>query len=205
MRTDIKLGMLSLPLLLAACSRSEDGIAGTSAKAATTTPSYAELTPAPQSAQRMRFVSDIERAKPRSGGTPLRTVATHSMVMPEAIPAHDPYSALAVKPPTVLASDARAEDATLVVAMKAPAEAPSSASARPDLQQMAMIDHAGEMPRDPVSLTPPFSVVIRGGRTGNEKCDPRTDTHTTPQEIGRPNLAMPLVPQGRAFGGGFRR
>jgi hypothetical protein len=145
----------------------------------------------------MRFVSPIEQGRAQAGEhiahaavahrtTPPRTDAIASLATRELGLAHTQLAA--AQEPAVNVSLAR-EPARMAMPMAAMPAGDSE-----------MLDHTGGLEEH----GPSVHVVIRGGNPGDKKCDPRTDTHTTAREIGRPDFAMPQ-PTGRSVFGGRQR
>ena len=223
MRTDVKVATLSLGVLLGACGTRQEESTGLSEDLkkdlAVASAPATELATAPTSYQRMRFVSDVERAR---ANTPAKVrVATKRRTppvrRPEAVakPAPD-----VVEEPTVKANEE--------VAM---APAPEPVQAAPVSEPVVIAQQPSEPAPVPVA-TPGNgrvgdgigdgelgerrrgrgigglggilggmigAVVIRGGHGGVDKCDPRTDgRRNRPPMIDRPDFGLPL-PTGQTF------
>ena len=159
MRHAGSLAALSLAVLASACGSADEPV-----KTANPDAHTAALAPAPQTYQRMRFVSPVEQsAAPRAElASTVRHAAHHAKAAAEPKEvASDPLAALAsnVAVASVTASAAPGETGIVVALVSAPVPAgepaPWSAEA--------------------LSERRPGAVVVRGGAVGPEKCDPLSD------------------------------
>lgn len=210
MRSGYAVAALSLFAFAGACSKREAPTAGladdlTKDLAAASAPGLAT---APQSYKRMRFVSDIEQSR-----------ATQRAPRPKA--AHDHRMAASKTPSSQTTSDVAAEavesmapaSPAAVATTEAPIPEPSVVvAALPAPEQRGghgpssdgeVLDHGGSGGIGAILGGIIGTAVIRGGRAGVDKCDPRTDGRMRPQ--GRPDFSMPS-PIGRPiFGSAGRR
>lgn len=180
---------LSVLVLANACSKPEQPVAATASSHASA------LTPAPQTYQRMRFVSPVEQS--RAGTQVALTKTAHVMHASPAV-AHvaaavakpDPLAALESSRPTpmVTSSQAAAEPG-IVVAMK-PAPEPTGTPA--PWTSEALIDRR------------PGAVVIRGGAVEPEKCDPLSDMRARRANAERGNTMRAPAVAGTVFSRGGR-
>jgi hypothetical protein len=165
---------------LVACSQEKPVVVKTASQAP-------DLSPAPSSYTRMRFVSPVEQGK----------AATAVKAMPRRQEKPSPLASLSSAPVhTVATQMASAPQAESSVAVAAPTIAEPPHMAMPAMEDGGVLDHSGDTGRGILT-----NVVIRGGNGGSGKCDPRTDTHTTPKEIGRPDFSMPVYTGRSVFGG----
>ena len=197
MRTALRLVAVSSVVVAGACSGKGDSQAARldvkkpAVAVAPTSPG--DLSTAPQAYTRMRFVSPIEQSR---SAAPARGTVRAVVAVNKPHAAHAPIVSLAsmdLKPVSTSSS---------MSSMQAPMQVAAHLAAEP--APMAMPAMSMDLANAPEAEHQVGHAVIRGGRAGTDKCDPRTDTHTTPQEMGRPDFAMPL-PTGRANFGGVRR
>lgn len=181
--------VLSAALVLSACSSKEERTTASS-----TTP-VAELTPAPQLYQRMRFVSPAEQtvSVPLTSRTKVnradRVTAIHQHDdSPAAAVQAAPIAALAEFSSPVLTATTVdvAPAAVVLVAQPAP---PTSSEEAP-------------WASEPMTMRRP-AVVIRGGQVAQGKCDPRTDAAARGELANRPSFRMPAT-SGSVFSRGGR-
>jgi hypothetical protein len=199
--------ILSLALLLGACSTRSDQPAALSddlkQDLAAASASGGDLAAAPQSYQRMRFVSSVERSR---AGTPSKRIATahhrakaaptrrpSPEVASEAAP--DPMDAMVAEAPTPVSTPEAATVEPTVVAHQPtiePASAPSTAPAGSGGEVGGgSRGHGGGWGGILGGLI--GGVVIRGGIGSVDKCDPRTDGRARPPiTIERPDYGVPL-------------
>jgi hypothetical protein len=191
MRTEGKVAALSLALLVSACSKRPEPTASLPADLqkdlAAASASANQLATAPQSYQRMRFVSDIERSH-----------ASVRVESPKVAKRHEHMTAsqhASANPIVSMASHS-------LEAVSTPAETPAPeptivVAARPAPEPMVM--QAGG-PSDVIDEGRGIGsvlggimsgVVIRGGHAGPDKCDPRTDARARGTIGGRPDFSMP--------------
>ena len=209
MRTNGNVAALSLAFLIGACgTRQEERAAlpdDLARDLAIASASGIALGVAPQSYQRMRFVSDIEQS--RASVRARRPKVAHATIHP----------AVSHRPADDLATDV-APDPVVADVTESPAPEPVGITEAPLPEQSAV-----SIPRpssEPASgpaetVSEPGvgesgrggglggllggiigAVVIRGGHGGTDKCDPRTDGRARPTVTGRPDFGMPL-PIGR--------
>lgn len=157
------LAALSVVTLATACSsNSEEPVKASSADART-----AALAPAPQTYQRMRFVSPVEQ----SGATRVPLVSSTRHATQHAV-AHAPAAEPAATTPDPLASLAPAVTMASVTTSAAPSETGIVVALK------AAPQPAGEpapWSSEALSERRPHAVVMRGGAVGPEKCDALTD------------------------------
>lgn len=209
MRSDTKVAALSLSVLLGACGTTDRPAAArpddvTPAPATATAP---ELVTAPQAYERMRFVSDIEQSRAtqramKPGVAHQHHTASSVASVTSSEVATEAVATLASAPTPVLTAEApRSEPSVLVSARPAPEPQRSHGGPSADGD---VLDHAGSGGGLGGLLGGNGgTVVIRGGRAGMGKCDPRTDARN--RSSGKPDFIMPS-PVGRdIFGGANRR
>lgn len=214
MRAAYKVAALALPLVLGACSKHEEPTAGLAddLKRDLAAASAPGLATAPQSFQRMRFVSAIEQSRATERARKPKVAHQHHMAAAESpssevasTSATDAVESMVAAPAAVLTAEASVPEPSVVVAAR-PVPEPSHGgpSAEGDV-----LDHAGSGIGGMLGGIGGIlggiagTAVIRGGRAGVDKCDPRTDGRMRPQ--GRPDFSMPS-PIGRPiFGGAGRR
>jgi hypothetical protein len=211
MRTDLKVATLSLTFLLGACSRREETTATLSDDlkrdlAAASAPG--DLAGAPQSYQRMRFVSGIEQPKtsapvrkPKLSKTPRRPTVRHNpSAQPVANVADEPAVANAPAPEPAVSAPVSAPMPEPVVIAQRPSPDPVNVpvgtagdGGMGERRRNGGIGGLGGMLGGIIG-----AVVIRGGHGGVDKCDPRTDGRNRPPIFDRPDFGMPL-PTGQTF------
>ena len=206
MRMDLKAATLSLAVLLGACSRKEEPTATLSDDlkrdlAAASAPG--DLAGAPQSYQRMRFVSDLER--PRAAEPAKRPKVTRNPIRPTVrqAPKAETVADVATEKETV--AEAPAQPA-VSEPVSAPMPEPMVISQRPTPDPVYVPTRGspgdggmGERGRNGGVggiggiLGGIFTgVVIRGGHGGVDKCDPRTDGRGRGGVFERPQAGFPL-------------
>lgn len=197
MRTMLRVAVPSLVILLAACSDRHEQSA---TRLDVQKKPAVDLASAPKTYTRMRFVSPIEQSGTNEHARSARSdraTTVHAVAAVKTIDAvRDPIASLASRQllPVSTTGATSSPDVSMTLATHLTAEPPRMAMAS---GEAAMVDHAGEASH-PVAIG---TSVIRGGLMGGEKkCDPRTDTHTTPQELGRPDFAMPAATGRSVFG-----
>jgi hypothetical protein len=205
MRTESKIAALSLALLFVGCSKRPEPTASLPDDlkrdlAAAAIPT-SDLATAPTSYQRMRFVSDIERTRASVPAKRPKISQHHERMVAVRQPATqvDRIASMAsTTPAPVSTPEAPSEEPSIVVVGARPAPPPSSTQAsQPE-------EHGGGGGIGGL-LGGIFSgAVIRGGRAGPDKCDPRTDGRARGTIIDRPDFGLPL-PTGQVFGGSRRR
>jgi len=205
MRTVSKVAALSLALLFSACSKRPEPTASLPddlQKDLAAAASASQLATAPQSYQRMRFVSDIERARATTPASRPKVSRRHEHMTASNHASGDPIVSMASHTLETVATPAEAptpEPTIAVAAIPAPepmvmqSGGPSDAGAS---------DHGSGIGGVLGGIA---GAVIRGGRVGPDKCDPRTDGRARGTITGRPDFSMP-VPMGQPiFGRGGRR
>ena len=195
MRLNSTVATLSLGLLAAACSKPESPVA---AKEAARDASHeTALTRAPQSYQRMRFVSPAEQS---NGGQPMQPTkasshAAHQTPMKTTVavaatPTPSPLAELEapVPAPVVTVSNSTEGAPEIVVAAQ---PAPVESGPAPWEYENPMEHRRG-------------AVVIRGGNVGADKCDPLTDGRARRGSIsaGAGSMRMPAMSSGTFARGG---
>ena len=203
MRTMHRLATFAMLVALGACAGKSEKAAtasGNQSKAvASATKSNLEI--APQTYKRMRFVSDLEQTR---GAVPIKQASSSRLA---DRPARTPARAPALDPVVSVASRQVATVATVEVMAPQPAvvmaslPAPELARAPSAPSDGGGLDHAGESSDGGMFGGMSTHVVIRGGRAGDGKCDPRTDAKVAGILEGRPDSRMPLVPTRSVFGG----
>ena len=198
MRTDVKVAALSLAVVLGACDRRQEQATGLSEdlkRDLAVASAAGDLATAPRAYERARFVSDVEMARAKAPAP--RPVASKRRTAPVRRP--EPVSTPAaevVEEPTVASNEAPAlEPAPVAVATEtapepvvvivqqpttetAPAPIPVSTGRGDDGRS---VGEGGIGERRPGGGIEGVlggiigGVVLRGGRGGVDKCDPRTD------------------------------
>ncbi|MEO5816809.1 MAG: hypothetical protein ABIT20_16160 [Gemmatimonadaceae bacterium] len=149
--------------------------------------SASQLAAAPQSYQRMRFVSDIERSHMSAPAASPKVAKRHEHMTASQHASGDPMVSMASHSLEAVATPAEtpaAEPAIVVAARPAPESMVPQAGGPPDV-----IDEGrgiGSILGGIMS-----GVVIRGGHAGPDKCDPRTDARARGTIGGRPDFGMP--------------
>lgn len=208
MRTDWKVMALSLALLLGACGKRPEQTAtlpeDLTRDLAAASASGGELATAPQSFQRMRFVSSIEQSRtrtpakrPKISHHPTPPAASHHETDDEVTDvATDPVDEMApASPDPVSTSEASAPEPPTVIAQQPspePVSIPVGSTSGGSVGGSGHGDGIGEL------LGIIGAVVIRGGHVGRDKCVPRRDGGARPTVIDQPIFGMPL-PTGRTF------
>jgi hypothetical protein len=211
MRSGYAVAALSLFALAGACSKREEPIAGLpdDLKKDLASASVPGLATAPQRYQRMRFVSDIEQSRATQRAPRPKPAHDHHMAPSESPSAEtnadvaaEAVSAMATAAPSVVATtEAPIPEPTVVIAARPVPEPPHGHG--PSSTEGDILDHAGSGGIGSIIGGIIGTAVIRGGRAGVDKCDPRTDGRMRPQ--GRPDFSMPS-PIGRPiFGSPGRR
>ena len=170
---------LSLALVLCACDKPAEPSAPAK-----------DIVVAPQTYQRMRFVSDIEQSR---ASTPARRpkVARHAGRAVVAAP--DPMHAMMMHAPVAMVtSTSTTPEPSVVVAAHAAPEA-VTVPIGPTAEEGG--GGIGAMLGGLVG-----SAVIRGGRVGDGKCDPRTDARANGTIANRPDFSMPQPTGQPTFG-----
>jgi hypothetical protein len=210
MRMELKAATLTLAVLLGACSRREEPTATLSDDlkrdlAAASAPG--DLAVAPQSYQRMRFVSDAERT--RAAQPAKRPKVTRNPIRPTVRRAPKAETVADVSTAKEAVAEAPAQPAP-AEPVSAPLPEPMVIAQRPTPDPVYVPSRGspgdggmGERGRNGGIggiggiLGGIFTgVVIRGGHGGVDKCDPRTDGRGRGGVIDRPVFGMP-VPTGR--------
>jgi hypothetical protein len=208
MRTESKVAALSLALLFSACSKRPEPTASLpddlqkdlAAASASTSP----LATAPQSYERMRFVSDIERTRATTPASRPKVSRRHEQMTAANHASADPIVSLASQTLETVATPAEtpAPEPTVAVAarpapepMVMPSGGPSEAGVSPDNGRGIGGILGGIL----------AGVVIRGGHAGPDKCDPRTDGRARGTISSRPDFSMPLPTGQPIFGRAGRR
>jgi hypothetical protein len=214
MRTDWKVAVLSLALVLAACGRRQEQTPALSddlkKDLAAASVAGGDLAIAQQSYRRMRFVSDIEQSRasmpakrPKISHHPVQRTASHQPASEAATDlALDPVASMAAESPAPVSTPtAPAPEASIVIAQR-PSPEPASSPAGSSDGGVGARGHGGGLGGLLGGII--GAVVIRGGHGGIDKCDPRTDGRARPTIIDRPDFGMPL-PTGETFPGSRRR
>lgn len=231
MRTEWKVAALSLALLLGACGKRQEPTVSLSddlkRDLAAASPAGGDLTTAPQSYRRMRFVSDIEQSK--AAVPAKRPTLSHHHVKPTirrqpvseestTDVALDPVVRMASESPAPASTpEAPAPEPSIVIAHQPspePTSAPSGSTSGGRVGDgdyggvgdgghggVGGGDHGGGLGGLIGGII--GGVVIRGGHGGVDKCDPRTDGRARPT-IDVPIFIQPTFP-GRPFPGSRRR
>jgi len=210
MRMEYKAAALSLVVLASACSKRPEPTASLSddlkKDLATASAASSPLATAPQSYERMRFVSDIERTRATVRAPRPKVSKRHERMAPTQHGSGDPVVSLAsntIETVTTPSNSPSPEPTTTVAALPTPdplirpAGGPSDqgAGAAPDAGRGIGSVLGGIL----------SGVVIRGGHAGPDKCDPRTDGRARGAISDRPDFRMPVLGGQPIFGGGRRR
>jgi hypothetical protein len=214
MRANYKVASLTLALVLSACSRREEPTATLSddlkRDLAAASSASGDLATAPQSYQRMRFVSGVELTKsepahrPAVAKKPIRPTVRRSPKAEQPLPepAREPEAvAVAEKPAPVPAAEAPMPEPVVIAQRPTPDYTPSNIPASlpsdggiGDRRRGGGVGGLGGILGGIIG-----GVVIRGGHGGVDKCDPRTDGRGgRPPIFDQPNTGLPL-PTGRSF------
>jgi hypothetical protein len=206
MRMECKVATLLLALLFVACSKRPEPTASLpddlKKDLAAASASTSQLATAPQSYQRMRFVSDIERTHAAVPLSRPKVSRRHERMTASKHASGDPVVSMASHTLETVETPAAApaqEPAMVVAAQPAP---------EPMVMQSGGHSDAGvsDQGRGIGSILGGIlaGVVIRGGHAGPDKCDPRTDGRARGPISDRPDFGMPL-PTGQPIFGGARR
>jgi hypothetical protein len=205
MRTEGKVAALSLALLFSACSKRPEPTATLSADLqkdlAAASASASPLATAPQSYQRMRFVSDIERSHAAVPAPRAKVSRRHEHMTAKKQAASVPIVSMASHTLGAVATPTEtpaAEPAIVVAARPAPEPMVTQAEGPSD----GVVDQGRSVGSVLGGIL--AGVVIRGGHAGPDKCDPRTDARARGTIGGRPDFSMPS-PIGPPIFGGRRR
>ncbi len=161
MRLNRSVAALSIAMLAGACGKTEEPVV---TKATT---HASALAPAPQTYQRMRFVSPVEQSgsgTSRALVSAVRHEAHHAVATARAqepaVAAPDPLASLASSTPVAqVTSSNAASEPGIVVALKSAPEP---------------VGTPAVWASEPV-FEPQSRAVIRGGAVGPDKCDPLSD------------------------------
>ncbi|MEO8334989.1 MAG: hypothetical protein ABI664_08455 [bacterium] len=205
MRTNGKVAALSLALLFTACAKrpeptatlSEDLTKDLAAASVATN----QLAAAPQSYQRMRFVSDIERGNASVPSARPKVSKRHDHLTASGHGTSDPIVSMASHTPQAVNTPAETpipEPAIVVAARPAPEPMVTQAGGPSE----GVVDEGRSVGGLLGGIL--AGVVIRGGHAGPDKCDPRSDARARGTIGGRPDFSMP-VPMGQPIFGGARR
>ena len=179
MRMTGHVATLSLVGLLGACGKPDEPSA----------PSM-DIVVAPQTYQRMRFVSAIEQSR---ASVPARRPKVARHANPASVSAPDPMAAMMMHTPVAMVtSSVSAPAPSVVIAAHAAPEA-VTVPIGPTVEVGG--GGIGSMLGGLVG-----SVVIRGGRVGDGKCDPRTDARANGTIANRPDFSMPQPTGQPTFG-----
>ena len=210
MRTHLKVVTFSLALAAGACARREEPVAALTddlkRDLAAASATSGDLAVAPQSYQRMRFVSEVEQ--PRKAQPVRRPSATPKPPRPivKARPAVHTEPDVAREPEVVAEAPAPAPVAESEQAIPEPvviAERPSPDPLPADIIPVSMPSDGGMAERGRrggigrgglggIMGGIIGGVVLRGGHGGRDKCDPRTDGRNRGPVYDRPTFGMPL-------------
>jgi hypothetical protein len=205
MRTVSKVAALSLALLFSACSKRPEPTASLPAdlqKDLAAATSASQLATAPQSYQRMRFVSDIERSRATTPASRPKVSRRHERMTASNHASADPIVSMASHTLETVATPAEtpAPEPTISVAAIPAPEPMVMQSGGPS--DAGVSDHGGGIGGILGGIA---GAVIRGGHAGPDKCDPRTDGRARGTITGRPDFTMP-IPMGQPiFGRAGRR
>ena len=184
---------ISLTILLGACSKRQEPTATVpddlkkdlvAASAASR-----DLATAPQSYQRMRFVSDVEQSKSSIVAEQPKVAQHAHHTTTVSVP--DPIASMASHTPAPVSTPvASVPEPSITIAAALPATVPMSVPAGGPSADGAITDqgHGGGGLGGWLGGV----AVIRGGIGPRDKCDPRTDGRVRPEIVGRPDFAMPL-------------
>jgi hypothetical protein len=201
MRTECKVATLSLALVFAACAKRQEPTASLpddlKKDLAAASASSSALASAPNSYQRMRFVSDIERARvsvpakrPKVSRHPTRMAASHQSGSEATDLSADASVSLASSSPAPASTpEAPVPEPSIAVAGR-PAPGPMSAPAGTSEGGAAENGRGGGLGGMLGGII--GAVIIRGGHVGPDKCDPRTDGRARGTITDRPDFGMPL-------------
>ena len=208
MRTEWKVAALSLAVFFAACSKRPEPTASLlddlKKDLAAASASASQLAAAPQSYQRMRFVSDIELSRATTPASRPKVSRRHERMAPVHQASADPIVSMASHTPETVSTPAEvaAPEPTIVVAAQ-PAPEPMVMQSGGPSDAGVSADHGSGIGGVLGGIL--AGVVIRGGRAGPDKCDPRTDARARGSIGGRPDFSMPSPVGQPIFGRGGRR
>ena len=210
---------IALALVLGACGTHQEQTAtlpdDLKQDLAVASASAGDLATAPQSYQRMRFVSSVEQfpavapARRPTRGTARHMSHSTARHQPTATASTDevpdPIVTMASEAPAPVAATEAAEPEASTIIVQSPVSAPAI---EPASEPAGSSDGAGNRGHGSgiggILGGIIGSVVIRGGAGGIDHCDPRRDGRARPTVVGRPDFGMPM-PTGRVFGGMGRR
>jgi hypothetical protein len=192
MRTECTVAALVLALGAGACGRTQEKTAGIDPDLqkdlATVTTQGTALAIAPQNYQRMRFVSSVEQVR---NATPAKRPTKGRQAARAPHPSPRPMVAMATEAPAPAATPqaAPSEEPIVVAAQPAPEPAPAPVSQASD-EGMGRSDHGSGLGGLLAGII--GSVVIRGGHSGVDPCDPKTDGRGRGRMGGRPVFSVPI-------------
>jgi hypothetical protein len=195
MRMNGNVAMLSLALVLSACSKRQEPTAALpddlKKDLAAAAAASKDLVAAPQSYQRMRFVSAIEQSASSVAAKRPKALRLAGHTAPRVAP--DPMATMMAHAPmpTVTASTSSAEPSVAIAARPAP----EAVSVPIGVTTEEKSGGLGALLANIAS-----NVVIRGGRVGDGKCDPRTDARANGTIANRPDFSMPQPTGQPVFG-----
>ena len=188
MRITGRIATMSFALLVGACADRAEKPAATAVPPAPP----GDLSAVPQTYQRMRFVSSIERSREAAPARRSTSVRRAERMAPSHV--RDPIAALVSQAPVAVATPvATSSEPAFAVAVRTTPE-PARVSEEP-IYESPIVDY----PRADAGQEY-GGVVIRGRPAGTGKCDPRSEAQARGQLAGRPTFGLP-VPTGQAFGG----
>ena len=179
MRMTGRFATLSLALVLSACDK----------PVAPSAPSK-DIVVAPQTYQRMRFVSDIEQSR---ASTPARRPKVARHADRATVSAPDAMHAMMLHTPVamVTASSSTPAPSVAIAAHAAPEAVTVPIGSTTEEGSGGIGAALGAMVGN---------VVLRGGRVGDGKCDPRTDARANGTIANRPDFSMPQPTGQPTFG-----
>ena len=179
MRMTGHVATLSFALLLAACGKPVEPSAPAN-----------DIVVAPQTYQRMRFVSSIEQSH---ASVPAKRPKLARHANPARVSAPDPMAAMMMHTPVAMVTSSASAPAPSVVI---------AAHAAPEAVTVPIGPTAEEGGGGIGSMLGALvgSAVIRGGRVGDGKCDPRTDARANGTIANRPDFSMPQPTGQPTFG-----
>lgn len=210
MRTDSKVAALSLAIILCGCSKKQENTATAPSDLkrdlAAASAASKDLAVVPSTYQRMRFVSDIEQShasvaikRPKAAQHAEHLMASGAGSADATPSVADPIAAMASHQPMAMATAQSTEMQPGIVVAARPAPEATSGPSVPASDGYVEEHGRGGMGAMLGGLI--GNVVIRGGRAGDGKCDPRSDAQARGELAGRPNSRMPQ-PTGGVFSGG---
>jgi hypothetical protein len=210
MRTEATVATLSLALLLGGCSKRPEPTASLpddlKKDLAAASAASGDLATAPANYKRMRFVSDIEMAKasvpakrPKVSHKHERMAASHGQGSEASNVALNQVASMASQAPAPISTpEAPAVEGPIAVAGRPkPAEPMIMPTGSSDGGGAAEHGHGGGIGEIIGGIF--GGVVIRGGRGGTDKCDPRTDGRRGGTITDRPDFGMPIPTGGPTF------